>query len=590
LCFCLLALAHANAHGQWAKQTIDLEPGWQAVHLQVTPSPNTCDAVFEDLPIEVVATWNPPLSQVQYINNPSEIVPSSPDWLLYYPQSRPEWAFNTLRTLEGGKPYFIKLAGENAVEWNVTGKVVYRPIKWLADALNVVGFNVPATGGPSFQEYFAASDAHAGQAVFRFGPGEEWQRITNLNTAGPIAGEAYLVYCEGGSDYQGPVGLDFQKNNGLDYSDILTELTVKLNNETASNQTVTLSVVNSVAPSNPGEAAVAGNVPLSYWHPGNLEWVPITSATPFTVSANSENMLRLAVRRPDMSDYTPPQGVSDYQYQSVAIFSSGAGDKVLVPVSARGIGAASLAKGTSTAPRAGLWLGTATINAVSEHLTFADPNVPTPAHSEFTFRLIVHVDSNGVARLLQQVMEMWKPGTFKPDPENPNLEIVDQPGEYVLVTDRALAEQFEGATVRDGQPVGRRVSSAGFGFAQPLAMNGGFPAPGDAGNIVSATIAMDYDDPVNPFKHTFHPDHDNLAGLSGLVWDEGVESYTVIRDIELEFEASDPEGLQLAGWGDNQLGGTYRETISGIHKDDIKIEGFFRLRRVSPIAALNPNP
>jgi len=100
-------------------------------------------------------------------------------------------------------------------------------------------------------------------------------------------------------------------------------------------------------------------------------------------------------------------------------------------------------------------------------------------------------------------------------------------------------------------------------------------------------ITLDYDDPLNPFKHKYHPDHDNLGYDFTTLLSEGKESYTIVRNIELTFTSDDPEGLALTGWGDNQVGGTYRESIIGIHKQDLRTEGTFRLLQVSRVALLN---
>jgi hypothetical protein len=46
----------------------------------------------------------------------------------------------------------------------------------------------------------------------------------------------------------------------------------------------------------------------------------------------------------------------------------------------------------------------------------------------------------------------------------------------------------------------------------------------------------------------------------------------------------------VADFGFNQMGGAYRETISGIHKHPIHVRGTFQLARVSSIPELNPSP
>jgi hypothetical protein len=185
---------------------------------------------------------------------------------------------------------------------------------------------------------------------------------------------------------------------------------------------------------------------------------------------------------------------------------------------------------------------------------------------------------------LQKVLQMFKPGTLKPDPQNPGFQIVDVPGRYVLVTDDNLIPQFEGSALRDGQSVARRVSSPAFGFSAPILMAGA----GEFGaGKFTGEIGIGYDDPLNPFKHSYHPDHDNLDERFEEKIPEGTESFSITRVVELEFTEADPERLTLAGWGDNQFGGIYRERVTGLHTRTIHASGTFRLMQVSRVGVLN---
>jgi hypothetical protein len=179
---------------------------------------------------------------------------------------------------------------------------------------------------------------------------------------------------------------------------------------------------------------------------------------------------------------------------------------------------------------------------------------------------------------------MFKEGTLKPDPADPTHNIVDQSGHYVLVTDDLLIPNFTGATLRDSQPVARRFSSAAFGFVRPILFTG-LGAFGEG--TFSCEVVTDYDDALNPFKHRYHPDHDNLDDRFQNKLPEDTESFTVRRQIKLEFTSQDPENLTAAGWGDNQLGGNYGETISGLHNRAINISGTFRLTRALSLGVLN---
>ena len=361
-------------------------------------------------------------------------------------------------------------------------------------------------------------------------------------------------------------------------------------------------------PAGNGYPALAGAVPLNYFlltttNQLNARWLPLPSPLTRVLGPGQEWHLRLEAQRSAMAAFTPPPGVSDVLYQSLLEVTDGRGSRRLVGVTAKGLQsfasggngfrAASLASGSAPIhPRAGLWVGSASISKVNQPANVSGPGVPRPTASEFQFRLLVHVDDSGQSRLLQKVVQMWQDGTFALDTNG--VKVVDQPGRFVLVTDDHLLGAFGGATLRDGEPVGRRVSSSAFVFRAPLLMAGDFGSTNDA---LRCAVLTDYDDELNPFKHRFHPDHNNLdesplpqpllVRTNAQALRYTAESSSVRRDISLQFTASDPDNLALSGWGDDQLGGIYRETMTGLHKDALQIEGAFRLRHVSRIGVLN---
>ncbi|MEM7232047.1 MAG: hypothetical protein AAF517_07735 [Planctomycetota bacterium] len=237
-------------------------------------------------------------------------------------------------------------------------------------------------------------------------------------------------------------------------------------------------------------------------------------------------------------------------------------------------------------------------------------NTPTPAPSNFQFRLIAHVDAVGSASLLEEVILLKQAPTTSNGVET-----------TVLLSDESLISSFEGATLRGGTPVGRRISTSTFDFYAKNATSGewedtadlpltpvgatgfGVPASKIQGTAVLPTMA-----PTNPFRHKYHPDHDNLdASFQPLpsVNPNDAEGSTsevarVTRSIELEFLANDPfvnppgetadPARHPPGWGQAIVGGIYRETVSGLHKNNIVTTGYFRLRRVTDVAELNPTP
>ena len=53
-------------------QTIQLKKGWNAVFLEVDPEEHDPDKAFENLPVDLVATFYGQISSIQYIKDPDE--------------------------------------------------------------------------------------------------------------------------------------------------------------------------------------------------------------------------------------------------------------------------------------------------------------------------------------------------------------------------------------------------------------------------------------------------------------------------------------------------------------------------------------
>ncbi|HKX62721.1 MAG TPA: hypothetical protein VJS65_12765 [Verrucomicrobiae bacterium] len=589
---CLAVALEAKA--QWTTQTIPLHGGWNAVFLEVQPDPAECDTVFAGLPVESVWAYNRHHAPVQFIQDPATLVPGNPDWLTWLPlQNAAAASTVNLFAVEGRRAYVVKLADNaGSLNWNIKGRPVVKPATWLQDSLNLVGFSVAPGAGPSFQNFFAGSPAHINQPVFRLTAQGQWTKITLPASTFVNSGEAYWISCVSPSTYSGPLMPDTGLRTGLDYGRSVVEHTLKIKNASTTARVFTLTRLPSETPGGGGNAPLAGDVPLAYFkmNLANSEygWVPLaaTLQSP-SIPAGQEWELRIAVQRNLMAPSNDPQA----KFQSLIQVTDGAGTRWLVPVSAYGLkGDPSTstsefqAAGETPHARAGLWVGMVALNKVSQPSAISDPTTPQPTDSQAQFRILVHVNNDGQPAFLQRILQMWKNGTTKPDPNDPGKVVVDVPGRYVLLTDESLAPNYTGAALRDGQPVGRRISSAAFAFRNPIPLSGA----GEFGaNTVSCAVNLDYNDPLNPFKHKFHPDHNNLDEHYTQTLPDGAESFSVQRVVQLEFQANDPNGFQFPGWGDMQLGGKYRETITGIHRNPIYVEGTFRLFQASRVGVLN---
>ncbi len=199
----------------------------------------------------------------------------------------------------------------------------------------------------------------------------------------------------------------------------------------------------------------------------------------------------------------------------------------------------------------------------------------TRTSAPLDLRLLLHVDAGGTVRLLKEVIQMFDSAR----------------GRYVLLTDHTLVPNYSGVAYRDGEPVGRRISAIGIDFdGQSLACPGQVSSSG----TVSCGFTLPSAHATNPFLHRYHPDHDNLDAR----YEQTVEeAYAVGREIVLRFsdrypsDADEPvRAVKPIGWGISLLGGTYTETLTGLHKEAITVSGPFILRQVVTTGELMPQP
>ena len=190
-------------------------------------------------------------------------------------------------------------------------------------------------------------------------------------------------------------------------------------------------------------------------------------------------------------------------------------------------------------------------------VTIAPPTGrPGQVPASFNVPLLLHRDSTGVTRIIQQVF------------------VAAQTSGILLAT----GEKLLPAGVK---PTGRMsVASLPVGTIR-TATTGSI---GRSGSSVFE-ILLDYDSDSNPFVHRYHPDHDNLDARFETKLPAGRESLTVKRTVTLEFLPS-VAGVTDPSWGSTMLGGTYTEVVEGLRPVPITISGSFVINRVSDAASL----
>lgn len=551
----LLLFTVQTAGAAEIEQNLTLKPGWNAVFLEVDPVSASCADVFASLDELIsVWTWNPRVAAVEFIQDPDTLVPDGPNWLSYFPGDP---VLTTLYAIYGERPYLIKMGGTAEVVWTITGNPRLPRIKWKQDAFNLVGFHLAADDEPFFEDFFSTSSAHAGQDILVLNDAGRWQKVENPALTRMKQGEAFWIYSKGHSDYTGTLSLETRLSGGFTYGQRSNEQWMDLANAAAADTAISI--------------ILSGSMPLFYklYDSAIADAAWQTLPLDLFLEAGSKQNIRLGVRRAGL--------VPDTLYEANLEVVSDTGMRIVVPASVQGIS------------HAGLWVGSAVVNKINDarvnpeaRFPFADENQDTYATaSNFTFRLIVHVDSGNNVTLLRQVIRMW-----------------DDTGQgYVLFSDQAKTAQY---TATD-QSV--RISSAAFGRLvaptpgtnaperyppgppgpndppgqEPMTLSGPF---GELGSTLSCSIMVSGEDPMNPFRHRYHPDHKTID-----------DAFDVIRDIELVFAANDSDGNSISGvsglgWGGGDMGGIFRETFTGLHRSQIKVEGTFFLKRVSDINVL----
>ena len=549
----------AAAPAQAATQSIPLKPGWNSVWLTVDPADASPAAVFTNLPITQAWCWFPTERPVEFISDPGEALFNEDGWRVYLPDDQPQAFLTNLRAIQGHRPYLIKLGGTQPVTLTVTGTSRFRALKWRADSFNLVGFHVaPTVGGGAAGAFFDGTEAHRNQARYRLEAAGTW---TQMIASTPVqAGEAYWVFAKGASRFNGPVAVQVDGET-IDFGNAQESRDVTLVNESAFANTITLSNT--------------GGFPLvvAAETPAGLTWSPVTTLSR-TLAAGGKVNLRFGVQR---------AGVTGVREGTIEISAPG----VLLPIGLRvespqaaaapaaRAGARSLAAPAVGSSDAGLWIGSVQLRKVSDVNNSPATPVPTATLSEFNLRLILHVNAAGQTRLLKQVLLMQE--------NNP----AGQPNNLVLLTDDSKIPLFKGAIVKEGQSFAYRVSAIGYDFAGPdLALGGGF------GTALTGTIVVGRDLATNPMKHRYHPDHNDLdekyKPITAPLPPDLQEVWEIRRALQITFDPEATGSDPSAGY--SQRTATYRETLSGLHKQALVIEGPVVLRRVNAIETLNPAP
>ena len=229
-------------------QTFVLQPGWNSVFLEVRPEANEAEAVFGGLPLASAWTWNPAGPKVEFIDDPTEQMVPSPQWLGYFPRPRPESILTNLFAVQANRAYLLKIDGNVPVTWTVTGTPEVQDYRWAPDSFNLVGFPVDPQQQPTFGQFLAPSPAHVGQPIYRLVAGQ-WQEIASPFGTAIQLGRGLLGFLQGAVGLQRSDRASSSKRaSGSTSAPAATARALRIRNLTTAPVSISLRQVPSSAP------------------------------------------------------------------------------------------------------------------------------------------------------------------------------------------------------------------------------------------------------------------------------------------------------------------------------------------------------
>lgn len=551
------------ASGQWSQQTVSLSQGWNAIYLQVEPADPRCDIVFADWPVASVSLYNMVRTAMQYVENPDEPLDIDSEFMTWIP-GLPAGA-NALNTVIAGQSYLI--FATTACQRILTGRPAVPRIEWLpgTNVYNLVGFR--QNGTAKFGSYLAGAGFNASKvAVYSVGgtnarptPNTVGGFSGGFSTIPIEQGKAYFISCDKGSSFSGPVKVYPAGTGGLIFPTNSAYQTVRLKNENGSPLTVTLALTNSVA-------APSGAVPvlpvLQYFE--YLQgWLPLTQGVQRTLQAGEEWTLPLAVDRTGM--------IEGQLWGGILISTDTAGGRTEIPVEMQ----YGKPDPTKALWPAGLWVGKASLNKVTQVLGDGTLVNGAKAGSTMALRLILHVAVGGECRLLQRVIisgdelpdGSWIPALYVDEKDVP-----------------ANAKSV-------------RISSVAFGVNNDIEWDDAY---GKFGNRVRFTYTIAANDSVNPFRHPYHPDHDGLGSdfttplpsgdnPQNYIGEIKPESFSLSNTVTMTWTGTSATNNGSALWNPaEKVSGDVSFQVNGLRKEGaVLMQGQFELRRINQVGQLS---
>jgi len=188
--------------GNTRTQTFQLTKGWNAVYLSVEPLDIHPTAVFTNSPIDIATAYNGVFSTRQFTTDSAANMLSQLGWSVWYAPSRTDSFLSKLGAVHGQRGYLVHALASCTL--NIEGTVEMPKALWQPSAFNLTGFCLDQQAPPTFSQFFSASKAHQECVIYRLVDGT-WRQVIEPENEAMRSGEAFWIYCDGSSDYQGPL-------------------------------------------------------------------------------------------------------------------------------------------------------------------------------------------------------------------------------------------------------------------------------------------------------------------------------------------------------------------------------------------------
>ena len=557
------------ARAQWVTQNLQLVPGFNPVFVQVTPATNDCESLFGAIPsIESVWMYNRYTKTTSSGATPNGTAVGQDHWLMWFPKSSSKNFLSTLSQVRGGQAYMIHLRS-NAPPMTISLKGIpgLPRTDWLPFDMTLAGGPISRQSSVTFAQFFhdipeLTTEAGSSSSFYNISPLQAREtQIRHPEATAMVPGKAYWFILKGHRDNPYPFMVTAQgEMNSVQFlNDGKTSSVNLINSMSSVSATLHLRILPSEAPP-PGAPARAGDVPVAALILGpDGAYTPrlLADGVDIMLAPGETRTLRLGLATGLL---TPTTDVKATYQGLIEVTEEAHGYCQLVPVVAA-VPGSSLAKQkqswlgmgstpqpqtattiSATAPSAGLWVGKITLGTVNNPGFDPTNSRPDMAQNPLTkvavpldMRVMLHVDSNGVARVVQQACfaQLWNGSNY-------DTQIY-----------------HDAASLVPGATLTSRISAPAWPRLPPCPMTGAF------GANLTATLSVPYDDPVNPFVHAYHPDHNNLdESYSTNKLPAGVESFNISRNVTFYFGATIDAGSFSPGVPPVRFTGTNGEFVT----------------------------